>query len=50
MFGTVVLLGLIYAVGVLTGVVFSTVYYGKLRDDLVAARAAVRWRKRGDVS
>lgn len=49
MFGTVVLLGLIYAVGVLTGVVFSTVYYGKLRDDLVAARAAVRWRNREEV-
>jgi hypothetical protein len=47
MLGTIVIVGLIYAVGVLTGTVFTTLYYGKLRDDLVAAKAAVRWQHKG---
>jgi len=47
MIGTAVIVSLIWAVGVLTGVVFTTLYYGKLRDDLVAAKAAVRWQNKG---
>ena len=47
MLGTIVIVGLIYAVGVWTGTVFTTLYYGKLRDDLVAAKAAVRWQHKG---
>jgi hypothetical protein len=47
MLGTFVIVGLIYAVGVLTGTVFTSLWYGKLRDDLVAAKAAVRWQNKG---
>ena len=47
MLGTAVIVTLIWAVGVLTGGVFTTLYYGKLRDDLVAAKAAVRWQHKG---
>jgi hypothetical protein len=44
MFGTVIIVGLIWSVGVLVGVVATEMYYGRLRDELADARTQLRWK------
>tara|TARA_Y100000296_G_scaffold73111_1_gene90237 strand:- start:431 stop:625 length:195 start_codon:yes stop_codon:yes gene_type:complete len=44
MFGTVIIVGLIWSVGVLVGVVATEMYYGRLRDELADARTRLRWK------